>query len=176
MRNTALYSIFMLCFVFSISAQSLDDKYGGKVNSLDSTLETLYGVISGPKGEKRNWELFDYLFLEDAKLIPSGQNRQGATKPRYMTTKEYIELSGKWLEENGFFEKELHRKTEVFGSLVHVWSTYESFKNATDEVPFARGINSIQLFFDGHRYWITNIYWTGERPDLPIPADYLPKN
>ncbi|NER17496.1 hypothetical protein [Spongiivirga citrea] len=176
MKNTILIVLFTFGIAFHASSQSLDEKYGENVNSLGNTLETLYGVISGPKGEKRNWELFNYLFLEDAKLIPSGQNRQGANAPRYLSTEDYIKLSGKWLEENGFFEKELHRKTEIFGSLVHVWSTYESFKNATDKEPFARGINSIQLYFDGSRYWVTNIYWTGERPDLPIPGEYLPKN
>jgi hypothetical protein len=24
------------------------------------------------------------------------------------------------------------------------------------------------------RWWVVNIYWTAERPDLPIPAKYLP--
>ncbi|MFP2997582.1 hypothetical protein ABN763_16815 [Spongiivirga sp. MCCC 1A20706] len=170
------FYVLIIAISFFGFGEAQENEYLQKVSTLDSTIETLYAVISGPKGQKRNWELFNYLFLDDAKLIPSGRNRQGANTPRYLTTKDYIELSGKWLEENGFFEKELHRKTETFGSLVHVWSTYESFKNVSDTEPFARGINSIQLFFDGTRYWVTNIYWTGERPDLPIPKEYLPEN
>jgi len=36
-----------------------------------------------------------------------------------------------------------------------------------------RGINSIQLFFDGERWWIVNIYWQHENADAPIPPQYL---
>jgi hypothetical protein len=35
------------------------------------------------------------------------------------------------------------------------------------------GINSIQLIFDGNRWWIVNIYWTGETKENPIPKKYL---
>ena len=35
-----------------------------------------------------------------------------------------------------------------------------------------RGINSIQLIFDGRRWWIVTIYWEHESPEHPIPAKY----
>ncbi len=93
-----------------------------------------------------------------------------------MTPVEYAENSGAWLEENGFFEKEIYRVTESFGSMTHIFSTYESYRSASDEKPFTRGINSIQLMNDGDRWWVVNIYWTGEREDLTIPDKYLPKD
>ncbi len=40
--------------------------------------------------------------------------------------------------------------------------------------PFARGINSFQLLYDGSRWWVVTIFWQGESPDHPIPAEYLP--
>ena len=40
--------------------------------------------------------------------------------------------------------------------------------------PFMRGINSIQLFHDGTRWWVATIMWDSERPDNPIPQMYLP--
>ena len=58
--------------------------------------------------------------------------------------------------------------------MTHVFSTYESRRAATDEAPFARGINSIQLFDDGTRWWIISVYWQGETPTIPLPATYLP--
>ena len=71
--------LLLTLLVFSVSAftyaQEPTEKYLEKVQSLDSTLETLYGVISGEKGEERNWELFLYLFKPEAKLIPSGKNK-----------------------------------------------------------------------------------------------------
>src|ERR1700751_3032630 len=73
----------------------------------------------------------------------------------------------------GFYEKELARRTEQFGNIAHVWSIYESRHNEDDPEPFMRGINSIQLFNDGKRWWIVNIYWQQENAENPIPQKYL---
>jgi len=171
-----LATTLVLCFiVLTINAQEANDNYLNKVNSLDSTIETLYAVISGEKGEARNWELFKYLFHPDAKLIPSSRNNEGLLGARFMTPQDYINGSGKWLVENGFYEIELHRKTDTFGNITQVFSTYESYRSKNDSDPFMRGINSIQLLNDGNRWWVINIYWTQETPTNPIPKQYLPK-
>ncbi|RPG31342.1 MAG: hypothetical protein CBB72_012440 [Muricauda sp. TMED12] len=154
---------------------TLDKKYWENVTSIETTINTLYGVISGEKGEDRNWELFRYLFHPNAKMVASGKNRVGLIAARFITDDEYIELSGQMLVENGFYEEELNRVTEQFGSLAHVLSTYQSFHSKKDIEPFMRGINSIQLMFDTERWWIINIYWTQETPSNPIPKKYLPK-
>jgi hypothetical protein len=173
MKKLTLIIIFF-CAI-GLHAQDLDDKYLNKIQTLDSTIETLYGVISGEKGETRNWELFKYLFKPEAKLIPSSKNKEGVYGLRYMTPSDYNESSGNWLVENGFFEKEINRGVQSFGNITQVFSTYESFRSEKDEVPFMRGINSIQLLFDGNRWWIVNIYWTQETEENPIPLEYLPK-
>ena len=176
MKNSII--VFLTLFItFSISAQreidSLTIKYAEKVITLDSTLTTLYGVISGEKGEERDWQLFKFLFHPDAKLIPSGKNKEGTFSVRYISPQEYIDLSGKWLEENGFHEIEINRKVDTFGNITHVFSTYESFYSKEDKEPFMRGINSIQLLHDKSRWWIVNIYWIQETPENPIPKVYL---
>ena len=150
--------------------------YSNHVLTIDSTMETLYSVISGDKGEQRNWALFKFLFHENAKLIPSGLNAENVSIARFITPEEYIESSGKWLVENGFHEVEIHRKTDTFGHIAQVFSTYESFRSKLDTTPFMRGINSIQLLHDGQRWWILNIYWMQENEANPIPAEYLPGN
>jgi len=147
-----------------------------KVKTLDGTIKALYKVISGEKGEERNWEFFKYLFKPGAKLIPSGIDAEGVYKVRYMSPNDYIQSSNDWLVENGFFEKEIHRTENTFGNITSVFSSYESFKSETDERPFMRGINSIQLLNDGKRWWIINIYWTQETKENPIPKKYLNKN
>ena len=168
---------FLISFLFvSVSyGQDQNNKYMEKVASLDSTLNTLYAVISGEKGEARDWDLFLFLFKPEAKLIPTGKNREGLIGARFMTPDDYVTNSGKWLVENGFFEKELYRKVDTFGNITQVFSTYESFRSEADEKPFARGINSIQLMNDGKRWWIINIYWMSESEEHPIPSKYLPK-
>lgn len=155
------------------TAQESTVDYTGYADSIDTTIKSLYLVISGEKGKERNWELFRYLFHPDAKLIPSGKNKEGNFLVRYMTPDDYINSSGQWLLDNGFFEKEIARKTEVYGNIAHVFSTYESFHTTQDESPFMRGINSIQLLNDGTRWWIVNIYWTQETSENPIPEKYL---
>jgi len=171
------YIIFpLLLLSLNLDAQDSlkQQSYELKVATLDSTINTLYGVISGDKGEKRDWDLFKYLFRNNAKLIPSGKNKDGDIIARYMTADTYIETSGKWLIDNGFHEVEIHRITETFGNIAHVFSTYESYRNKSDKNPFMRGINSIQLLNDGKRWWIVNIYWMQESEVHPIPDKYLP--
>ncbi|HLV69606.1 MAG TPA: hypothetical protein VKY34_02780 [Xanthomarina sp.] len=175
MKNIMLF-VLMLAFNTSINAQESTVEYAKNVKTLDSTIETLYAVISGEKGETRDWELFKYLFMQNAKLIPTGKNQEGLNVVRYMSPSEYISTSGSWLEEHGFFEKEIHRTVNTFGNITHVFSTYEAYHSETDTAPFMRGINSIQLLFDGHRWWIVNIYWSQETEANPIPVDYLPEN
>ena len=166
----------LLCLIFfSSEAQETENNYLSKVQTLGGTIETLYGVISGEKGVPRNWELFHYLFRPDAKLIPSNKSEEGVYGAEYLSPQDYIDASGKWLVENGFFEKEIHRTVNTFGSITQVFSTYESFRSEKDKTPFMRGSNSIQLLHDESRWWIVNIYWTQETETSPIPVEYLPK-
>ena len=107
--------------------------------------------------------------------MPSGQNAQGVGVVRSITPDEYITLAEPVLVGQGFHEREIARRSERFGHIVHVWTTYESLHSLSDPRPFARGINSIQLFHDGTRWWILSVYWQGETPNEPIPSAYLPQ-
>lgn len=171
-----LCCLFYLVTLVPLSGQSSESNVQlEKVQSLDKIVETLYAVISGEKGEERDWDLMRTLYHPDAKLIPSGKNKEGVFRARYITPEEYIERSGPWLIENGFFEKEIHRVVQSFGNISHVFSTYEAFHSESDKAPFMRGINSIQLLNDGNRWWIINIYWMQESEEHPLPQVYLPK-
>ncbi|WP_299122405.1 hypothetical protein [uncultured Winogradskyella sp.] len=167
-------STLLLVLTVTLSAQETKD-YSKQVATLDSTIETLYAVISGDKGVKRDWNLFKYLFHKDAKLIPTGKSPKGEINARYMSPDDYIKTAGEWLVENGFHEIEINRTVQAFGNITQVFSTYESYKSKSDEEPFMRGINSIQLLNDGKRWWVINIYWMQESEENPIPEEYLPK-
>ena len=93
--------------------------------------------------------------------------------PQILDIEGFIERVEPFFKENGFYEKEIARRTEQFGNIAHVWSIYESRNNEDDPEPFIRGINSIQLFNDGKRWWIVNIYWQQESAENPIPPKYL---
>ena len=143
------------------------------VVSVDAIVAAVYDVISGPAGEARDWDRWRSLFLPEARLISLGVNQRGETRYRVMTPEDYVALAGASLEENGFFESEIGRTQEEFGPVVHLFSTYQSKRTLEDPEPFARGINSFQLMHDGDRWWVVTIYWTSERPDLPIPERYI---
>jgi hypothetical protein len=170
----ARHLLFIFIFAVITTPAFSQDSYAEKVSSLDNILETLYGVISGEAGEKRDWDLFQFIFTENARLIPIRKQQDGNVKPNFLSPADYVERAGSFLEENGFFEKEIHRVTESFGHLTHVFSTYESYRTASDNEPFDRGINSIQVMHDGERYWVVNISWVSESEGFDIPSKYLP--
>jgi hypothetical protein len=144
------------------------------VSSVDGIVAALYDVISGPAGQKRDWNRWNTLFIDGARLISVGVGREGgAVRYRVLTPAEYVELSGPYLEQNGFFEREVHRETQQFGQIAHLFSTYESRRDAPSPQPVQRGINSIQLINDGSRWWIATVMWDSERPGNPIPDRYL---
>ena len=143
------------------------------VASIDAIMKALYDVISGPAGQKRDWDRFRGLFAPGARLIPTGRRPDGSQAMRVLTPEDYITGAGQQLETNGFFEREIGRHTDTFGGITQVFSAYDSKRTAADSVPFARGINSIQLLNDGKRWWVVTIFWDSERPDNRIPQTYL---
>ncbi|MGD8278377.1 MAG: hypothetical protein PVH00_10145 [Gemmatimonadota bacterium] len=142
------------------------------VASLDAIIAAVYDVISGPAGQKRDWQRFESLFVPGARLIPTGARPDGTGVVRVMTPSDYATSADSILAARGFFEREIHRVTESYGRIAHAFSTYESRWTPDDENPFQRGINSFQLFNDGQRWWVVSIYWDAERPGNPIPSKY----
>ena len=144
------------------------------VATIDGMVKAIYEVISGDPGVKRDWNRFRSLFYPNAKMIPTGKNRTtGKPGGRFITPEQYIESSGPYLEKEGFHEIGIAQRVEQFGNIAHVFTTYQTKHKITDEKPFMRGINSIQLLNDGTRWWILNIAWSQETPDSPIPEKYL---
>jgi hypothetical protein len=171
MKFFYIFCIFIFV-IESVSAQTfkLDS---ADVKTQDGIVKALYEVISGPAGQARNWERFRALFDKNAKLIPVVKNQQAQIQTLWLSVEDYISRFGQNLEKNGFFEQEIGRKTDQFAHIAHLFSTYQSKRTAEGEV-FMRGINSIQLMYDGKRWWIVNIMWLGESPENPIPTEYLP--
>ncbi len=143
------------------------------VESVDAIVAAVYDVISGPAGQERDWDRMRSLFIPGARLIPTFRDSTGAWGHRVTSVDEWITGADPVLVGNGFFERELHSVAERYGSIVHLFSTYDS-KRSPEAEPFARGINSFQLLYDGSRWWVVTIFWQGESQDHPIPAEYLP--
>lgn len=144
------------------------------VSSIDAIIAAIYDRISGPAGKKRDWDRERSLYIPGARLIPTG--KPGAVdelEPQLLDVEGFIARVEPYFEKERFYEKEIARRTEQFGQIAQVWSTYESRHDPSDPEPFMRGINSIQLFHDGKRWWIVSIYWQQENAQAPIPKKYL---
>jgi hypothetical protein len=143
------------------------------VESVDGIVAALYDVISGPAGAPRNWDRMRSLFAPEGRLMAVGARPDGSFVLRAMSVDDYISRNSKAFATMGFFEKEAARTSETFGQIVHVFSTYESRHAAGDAKPFQRGINSVQLYNDGKRWWIVSVLWRAEDDKLPLPERYL---
>lgn len=174
MNKTICLLCLFGCLAFPTFAQNPAQIDSNEVKSIDNLLKALYDVISGPAGQKRNWDRMRFLFKPQARLIATGKDAQGNVRYNSMTLEDYISKNGSNLEKNGFFEIEIGRKIEQFGLVTQVFSTYQTKFQADGKV-MMRGINSIQIIFDGKRYWIENILWNNETAEFPIPSKYLDK-
>jgi hypothetical protein len=145
------------------------------VSSPDALITAMYDVISGPATQKRDWNRFRSLFVSGARLIPADRAKDGSYSLRPLSPDDFVQAAEPYFAQNGFYEKESARKSERYGNIMQIFSTYESRHDAKDAEPFARGINSIQFFNDGTRWWIVTIYWQAETPDNPLPKEFSPK-
>ncbi|REJ79063.1 MAG: hypothetical protein DWQ47_06375 [Acidobacteria bacterium] len=174
--GTRLYSISKLAGHFlvvvavaaTVNAQSKDD-----VGTIDGIIKAYYEVISGPAGEAPDFERDASLHHSTALISIASVSEQGGARLSTMSLKGYYDRFG-GPRESGFYEWEIHRRTERFGNIANVWSTYAASEKPNGE-PFARGINNIQLFYDGERWWIISWIYDTERRGNAIPEDYLPK-
>ena len=157
------------------------------VESIEAIIAAAYDSISGSAGKKRDWDRMRSLFISGARLIPTavdaGRNDvdlatgrvrpTGGLAPQLLDVDAYIARVEPFFATTGFYEKEVARRIEQFGQIAHVWSTYESRHDPNDAEPFMRGINSIQLFNDGSRWWILSIYWQHESRQHQVPEKYF---
>lgn len=171
MKQKVIIALFGLVLLAAGSVRAQEAK-PADVGSLDAIMAATYDSISGAESQPRDWGRFRSLFVKDARLIPTGKSNEGVVSATVLSPDDYIKRAEPFLMK-GFFEREIARRVETYGSITHVFSTYESRHKKDDKEPFARGINSFQLLNDGKRWWVVTIYWQSETPDNKIPKEYL---
>lgn len=144
-------------------------------SSVDALVAGLYASVShGPEYEP-NWDRLRKLFLPGALIVPPRPDDAEAVRP--LSVEEFVDRIRGFIaareqagEPPGFTERETERRTACFGRMCQVFSSYEIVRFPRDPMPFRRGIQSLQLLDDGHRWWIASMVWDNERADNPIPA------
>jgi len=142
------------------------------VATIDGVIKAYYEVISGPTGQPRQWSRDRTLYIPDIRFVAMSEDKNGHPRAHIASHQQFVDASNDMLVKEGFYESEIHRSTQKFGNIAHVFSTYESRIKAGGPV-IARGINSLELFYDGKRWWIASAVWDDERADNPIPQEYL---
>lgn len=137
------------------------------VESIDSIISALYDNISGPAGP-RDWERERHLFAPQVHLMPTRPREDGSHAIQILDREGYISSRTPFFEENDFYEKETSRREERFGNIAHAWSAYEASRTPGGEV-ILRGVNSIQLYHDGDRWWVVSMVWDNEPFKIPLP-------
>jgi hypothetical protein len=172
-------AIFFAAVLMSVAAfsQNNDEDTTANTATVDGIIHALYNTISGPAGQERNWEAFKNLFAGDARMYIAVPGRNNSSTLTSITPDEYIERNKTRLSDIGFNENELYRIVNTYGAGTQVLSTYEThFTNRNGEEEIIKGINSIQLFFDGERYYIVSIFWDANARNTEVPDRYLPNN
>lgn len=155
-----MIGIFALALAASGASQrpSVADRAG-----IDQAIRSVYEVISGPPGHKRDFDRMRSLFAPGATLRAIGPKgvRGGSLE-------DYIARNRDALERDGFTERELGRRLEIWGGLATAWSAYDG-RTANGSF-HERGINSFQLVKIDGKWLVASILWQEETPHNLLPA------
>ncbi|MGP8251558.1 MAG: hypothetical protein ACLQHF_05940 [Terracidiphilus sp.] len=168
-----LFSILLAALAIiapALSAQSAPPPACPPTANLDQLITAIDDAVGGPADKDRTC-LRDVM-LPEARLIPVSKHPDGTIAPRILSLDEYIDA----VRQRGsevFYERQIKVKSETYGPIAHLWSTYE-VRPTPDGKAEMRGINSIQAVFDGQRWRVIEIAWHAETPADPVPAQYMP--
>lgn len=156
----------MIGIVLALAAGAVSHPSSADRAGIDQAIRGVYEVISGPPGQKRDFERMRSLFAPGATLKAIGPKgvRGGSVE-------DYISRNKDILESKGFTERELGRRVEIWGGLATAWSAYDG--RTADGSFHERGINSFQLVKIDGKWLVASILWQEETPQNPLPPQLI---
>jgi hypothetical protein len=152
--------------ILALAAAAAHRPSAADMAGIDQAIRGVYEVISGPPGQKRDFDRMRSMFAPNATLKAIGpKGVHGGS------LEDYISRNAAVLEKEGFTERELGRRTEVWGGLATAWSAYDG-RTANGSF-HERGINSFQLVKIDGKWVVASILWQEETPASPLPRDLL---
>lgn len=136
------------------------------VSSIDGVMRAFYEVVNVAPDAPRQWARDRTLYAPWIHFVAIGSKLTVFDHPSFVAQAEP-------LMREGFREPELRRIVHRYGNIAHVASSYELLRRS-DGSRYARGVNYIQLYFDGQRWWIASVVWQDEDAEHPIPPELLP--
>lgn len=172
MRKPLLIIIIVLFISPALQAQVTKKSDPAALHSVSGIVNEMLRLISGSKGEVRNFEALNHLFLPTAHFTILNTSDSLSQPIETISLKEFIELMHDEDYEKGYIEYEIGRTVNEYNGLANVFQAFEA-KDATGRME--RGMNSYQLVYSKGRWWIANVMWTLETPKKKIPVKYLKK-
>ena len=156
----------MIAALLAAAALAPQSARAADLSAIDQAIHGVYEVISGPPGQKRDFDRMRSLFAAGATLKAVGPKglRGGSLE-------DYISRNSKILEKEGFTERELGRRVELWGGLATAWSAYDG-RTANGSF-HERGINSFQLVKIDGKWLVASILWQEATSENPLPADLI---
>lgn len=136
------------------------------VSTVEGVMKAFYEVINLPAGAPRQWARDRTLYSPWIRFVAIGKTVQ------VYDHQSFVEATDP-LFATGFQEPELRRIVRRYGNIAHVESSYEA-RPGPGGGPVSRGVNYVQLYFDGTRWWITSVVWQSEDAEHPLPPELLP--
>jgi hypothetical protein len=133
--------------------------------TLDAVIAEMYASVCFEPGERPDWNRQTEIFAPGARMVRV--NDDGISEfdlESYRIDFERMIDSGTM---PSFWEGELWRETREFDDVAHVLSAYETRRTAAGPL-MNRGVNSLQLFRRGDRWWISAMIWRREGRSVKI--------
>ncbi len=142
------------------------------VETIDGIMRAFYEVVNFDAGAPRQWSRDRTLYSPWIRFVSIGRVVDGRPRIDVWSHQELVDQTDA-LGAQGFHERELFREQRQYGNTAQVRSSYVGWVG-TDESAAFRGVNNIDLYFDGARWWIASVMWQSEDAAHPIPPELLP--
>jgi hypothetical protein len=129
---------------------------------VDELMRLFYEVISFEEGGNPDWASMESLFSKHARIV--------RITPEAI---DYLDLAGfKSMSEElidvgaftSFFEREIARRIDCYGDVIHIASAYETKISPQAADYIERGINSLQVIREDGRWRIASLCWDDHAP------------
>ena len=135
-----------------------------EATSIASVINALYSSVSREPDADR----FRRLCAPFARVMVTQRNDRDQARPIVLTVDEYLQSVSDRFPESDVHEYETGRQVQQFGAIGHVISAWVAVRDGAKS-PIARGVNSMQLFHDGARWWLLSVLADIEREGAKIP-------
>jgi hypothetical protein len=131
----------------------------GEVRAL---LEAFYEVISFEDGSTPDWPRMAELFSQHARIT-----RVTPEAIDYMDLETFRGMAEEMIEVgafSSFYEREIARRIDRYGQVIHVASAYETKISETAADYIGQGVNSLQLIHEAGAWKIVSLCWDDSAP------------